>query len=821
MLSLNKSITNFKSEVEKLTSASTYLIRFQSFLNKVMNGEVDLSDQTPESIQTFIYNLPELYETSVGTYETKQQDGTVKIVPNIKHLNQLVKSGYKEEEITKRILEQKEIQRKPTDVKVGNNLSELIDCLKATYWNISSKDVCKLVSSMFEQIYNTQLAAGLTEGKDIQKILFIQSPMEGTGKSYATKSIVEDLNALNFKAGQGYYPDRKYPAAKEFGINHFTYIDETVSNQTGLTDQEQWMAIVRRSLINIKQKFEKPYSIKARGGIVCLGNADPVYGYGEIVSTIEMNLRQDEIQRESILGIVKENTCNTHRMFTCYKFTEEKVIELNKKLKEISEKLFFNRVNTDLSFQVVKLLRAAVNDGLWFEVFDGLFEKAELGIGVNLSSISVAQIFDILGISADQPRFTPLRNKLINFLRALKGESFIEKTNNTKTNAIYTKYDLTPLKEVNIEELTANDFDSPQDEVLETLRIYDLIKAELTGKDDDPTTDKPNNDETDTDTNSTTTTNEEGAGSAETNSKEISIKEIVGNDISPLTLDLLDLIEGPEVEIPDAPEEPTKYDTIEESNHSYERAEIIFASDQPEDQFEVLNPVTTYKRDDCVNSRRNFVFEMDNTPLEEQKKYLKDLIAKKIVNRWVFSGNKSIHMRITVNRDVNDTQEYKYIWKKLNAEYFDGKADRACANPARLTRRLNGIRVDYNEHNQKKVGKKQIGQNIGNFTIEILPIKEEYKGWKRNKEIVNELIHLMDNRRPRKYATLEETVEHWKDSDVKTAVLDCIAGNGNYYQGIQALSAAKFAGFTYDEVCKEIDFGSWNFREEFFNKIEF
>ena len=55
---------------------------------------------------------------------------------------------------------------------------------------------------------------------------------------------------------------------------------------------------------------------------------------------------------------------------------------------------------------------------------------------------------------------------------------------------------------------------------------------------------------------------------------------------------------------------------------------------------------------------------MDNTPLEEQKKYLKDLIAKKVVNRFVFSGNKSIHMRITVNRDVNDTQEYKYIWKK-------------------------------------------------------------------------------------------------------------------------------------------------------------
>ena len=351
--------------------------------------------------------------------------------------------------------------------------------------------------------------------------------------------------------------------------------------------------------------------------------------------------------------------------------------------------------------------------------------------------------------------------------------------------------------------------------------VFNLIDIEY-GEDNDPTTDKPSNDETNTDTNTTSSTNEERTGSAETVSKETSFKEAVGNteNLSSLTLELLDMIEEPNVEIPDAPEEPKKYDTIDESNHSYERAEIIFPTDKPEDQFEVLNPITTYKRDDCVNSRRNFIFEMDNTPLEEQKKYLKDLIAKKVVNRFVFSGNKSIHMRITVNRDVNDTQEYKYIWKKLNAEYFDGKADKACANPARLTRKLNGIRVDYDENNQKKIGRKQIGQNIGNFTIEILPIKEEYKGWKRNKDIVNELIHLMDNRKPRKYDTLEETVEHWKDSDVKTAVLDCIAGNGTYYQGIQALSAAKFAGFTYEEVCKEIKFGSWNFREDFYNSIE-
>ena len=123
--------------------------------------------------------------------------------------------------------------------------------------------------------------------------------------------------------------------------------------------------------------------------------------------------------------------------------------------------------------------------------------------------------------------------------------------------------------------------------------VFNLIDIEY-GEDNDPTTNKPSNDETDTDTNTTNSTNEEGTGSAETVSKETSFKEAVGNteNLSSLTLELLDMIEEPNVEIPDAPEEPKKYDTIDESNHSYERAEIIFPTDKPEDQFEVLGRFT-------------------------------------------------------------------------------------------------------------------------------------------------------------------------------------------------------------------------------------
>jgi hypothetical protein len=94
---------------------------------------------------------------------------------------------------------------------------------------------------------------------------------------------------------------------------------------------------------------------------------------------------------------------------------------------------------------------------------------------------------------------------------------------------------------------------------------------------------------------------------------------------------------------------------------------------------------------------KNFVFECDDVPLEEQYNIAVDLAFDKIINRVVFSGSKSLHCRITLDNppevnEENAIEKYKFIWKELNKKYFSGKADVKCQNPSRLTRAPGGLR---------------------------------------------------------------------------------------------------------------------------------
>jgi hypothetical protein len=97
-------------------------------------------------------------------------------------------------------------------------------------------------------------------------------------------------------------------------------------------------------------------------------------------------------------------------------------------------------------------------------------------------------------------------------------------------------------------------------------------------------------------------------------------------------------------------------------------------------------------KDANVETYKNFIFELDNEDIETQKERARKLFEKKIINRAVYSGSKSIHCRITVEDEPDNKEQYKYIWKKFNEKYFENKADTACSNPARLTRRPNAIR---------------------------------------------------------------------------------------------------------------------------------
>lgn len=117
---------------------------------------------------------------------------------------------------------------------------------------------------------------------------------------------------------------------------------------------------------------------------------------------------------------------------------------------------------------------------------------------------------------------------------------------------------------------------------------------------------------------------------------------------------------------------------------------------------EIENTSTTGRRADLnVTVFRNFLFEMDNVPLEQQLE-----IIKRIPIGWtsvVYSGGKSYHAILSVSGGIPNAEPhtqkgvdaYKKTWKQLAAvlaRYANMPAtifDTACQNPSRLSRLAN------------------------------------------------------------------------------------------------------------------------------------
>ena len=141
-------------------------------------------------------------------------------------------------------------------------------------------------------------------------------------------------------------------------------------------------------------------------------------------------------------------------------------------------------------------------------------------------------------------------------------------------------------------------------------------------------------------------------------------------------------------------------------------------------EYEVLNELKdlSSRMDmNCLKHTR-FLFEMDNTTLEEQKAMAEQLKDKLV--RVTFSGKKSLHCIIEFNPSFENycKEHYKQIWKFIDRTYFGGKSDNKCSNPARLTRRPGAIRKD--------TGKEQkllLNQPNNYFPIELQELQRGVK----------------------------------------------------------------------------------------------
>jgi hypothetical protein len=121
--------------------------------------------------------------------------------------------------------------------------------------------------------------------------------------------------------------------------------------------------------------------------------------------------------------------------------------------------------------------------------------------------------------------------------------------------------------------------------------------------------------------------------------------------------------------------------------------------------FFCINPVKGQRRlKSEVKAYRNFLFESDNNPIEQQFSMLPKLAQLGIIRTATFSGSKSIHYVVSCADDLNlgeagsDAAEarYKAIWLGL-AQIFESQGlsiDKSNKNPAVLSRIPGAFRDD-------------------------------------------------------------------------------------------------------------------------------
>lgn len=111
--------------------------------------------------------------------------------------------------------------------------------------------------------------------------------------------------------------------------------------------------------------------------------------------------------------------------------------------------------------------------------------------------------------------------------------------------------------------------------------------------------------------------------------------------------------------------------------------------------FVALNPIKGFRNDENCTAYRSFLVEMDDGPLKEQLAYIKRIGLP--YSAVVFSGGKSLHFLITLDRDLPSEKVYRTFSEWILA--VANMADDKTKNPSR------GLRIPGH---YREPGKKQI-----------------------------------------------------------------------------------------------------------------
>lgn len=88
----------------------------------------------------------------------------------------------------------------------------------------------------------------------------------------------------------------------------------------------------------------------------------------------------------------------------------------------------------------------------------------------------------------------------------------------------------------------------------------------------------------------------------------------------------------------------------------------------------------------------SFLFESDTLSLSDQLDQARRLVSLGVINKVVFSGGKSYHMRCTVNNEAIGTTERRWLFFHIVEKYNILGVDPVCFNTARGIRRAGSTR---------------------------------------------------------------------------------------------------------------------------------
>lgn len=627
---------------------------------------------------------------------------------------------------------------------------DVIKELKKAAWMITGEDVPKF----FNALVNTaKVMNGTDKTTENQKSYWIVSPVKGGGKTTLTDSIFDGFEKDGYICKKLGMPEKDWPDLRPFANCHFAVVNDI----SKAPDYDVFKALTRRETFDSRIRCVGLVSTKPRAAIWGSSNYNAPFETDRGSVTINTVGLTVEAFGKTQLGQTILNNAKTADLSGISIFSHIS--------SALPSGLFEKNETKNVSEVEKKYAKIAKIKGI--DVLINLIENYVIynpeKAKENLKKMTLNKLRKDSYFTISEAQFS-LVDRVLESIREIDGGLVSRGKKNGEWK--YTSWNLSELSDITTEILEGDEETiTPEEEIKENQEVWDKIIALF-----------ENNTPTDT-----------------TPKKEMTDDEAFA------AFDKL------------CNEQMQLFNTIDEPVGTYKDCYQTLPTNNDDDEFETVNPIKAGERrcDDNVASKRNFVFEMDDESLQGQMKYTEKLIKEKVINRCVFSGSKSLHNRVTINFEPESKEEYKWIFTKLNEKYFDGKADKACSNLSRFTRKPNGYRKDK--------GKVQKLFFKAPFVLDCAYLHQEYLDYKKAEQERYAMIAAMSKSNNENIDfTISEIPNKIKSPKAELVEL-CLNGTASYDEGLEAFQYLVYLGYEYDEIINAIDWGHWNFTKSFYN----